>query len=53
MQIINTLLGKSRQIQGYKESSRQVQRDDLETIDRENGNRIWVLSTPIKPKIKK
>ena len=23
------------------------QRDDLETIDRENGNRIWVLSTPI------
>ena len=23
------------------------QRDELETIDRENGNRIWVLSTPI------
>jgi two-component system, OmpR family, sensor histidine kinase VicK len=23
------------------------ERDELETIDRENGNRIWVLSTPI------
>ena len=47
MQIINTLLDKNRLTQGYEELLRQVKRDELETIDRENGNRIWVLSTPV------
>ena len=41
------MLGKSRLTQGYEGVIATGQTDELETIDRENGNRIWVLSTPI------
>ena len=47
MQIINTLLGQKSTDTRIRRVIATGQTDDLETIDRENGNRIWVLSTPI------
>ena len=52
--ILGTSDANNQHLVGQKSTDQRIrrvittgQRDDLETIDRENGNRIWVLSTPI------
>ena len=54
LKILGTSDANNQHLVGQKSTDPRIrrviatgQRDDLETIDRENGNRIWVLSTPI------
>ena len=54
LKILGTSDANNQHLVGQKSTDPRIrrvittrQRDELETIDRENGNRIWVLSTPI------
>ena len=54
LKILGTSDANNQHLVGQRSTDPRIQRviangkrDELETIDRENGNRIWVLSTPI------
>ena len=54
LKILGTSDANNQHLVGQKSTDPRIrrviatgQRDELETIDRENGNRIWVLPTPI------
>lgn len=54
LKILGTSDANNQHLVGQKSTDPRIQgvitnreRDELETIDRENGNRIWVLTTPI------